>query len=159
MKLLLLLLLGCDGYWISLPKDDFKPPPPAPEVPKADVTEVWVAGPPEATVFGVAIVSWDKGCEQYADWWEVVSEDGKLVQRKVMAHSHVDEQAFLRQGDPIPVDPNQTLWIRAHMNNGVGYAGQAMKGTVAKGFEPAEWPKGLGEGLEKVDPQPPPCMF
>ena len=82
--------------------------------PAADVIGVQVSGAPGAYQFNVTIKSPDTGCQQYADWWEVVSEDGRLLYRRVLLHSHVDEQPFTRSGGPVPIQADTVVWVRAH---------------------------------------------
>jgi len=81
----------------------------------------------------VEIRSPDLGCEQYADWWEVITPEGALVYRRILAHSHVDEQPFIRSGGPVSVEADDIVLIRAHMNPG-GYGGQTLRGTMTDGF-------------------------
>jgi len=69
----------------------------------ADVLSVEVTGSPNAYQFSVKIASPDTGCEQYADWWEVLSEDGQLLYRRILLHSHVNEQPFVRSGGPVNI--------------------------------------------------------
>ena len=64
----------------------------------AAVEDVSVSGDPGRYQFAVTIRSDETGCDQYADWWEVVSESGDLLYRRILAHSHVDEQPFARSG-------------------------------------------------------------
>lgn len=125
---------------------------------RADVTTVKVTGEPGSYVFSVTIASPDTGCDQYADWWEVVSEDGALLYRRILAHSHVGEQPFTRSGGPVAIDPETAVWVRAHMFPG-GYGGAVMHGSVSAGFEPASPPAGFGAELETVSPQPDGCAF
>lgn len=125
---------------------------------KADVISVSVRGQPGAYDFLVGIRSPDKGCAQYADWWEVVSEDGKLLYRRVLLHSHVDEQPFSRSGGPVPIKPDTVVWVRAHMNTS-GYGGAALKGSVKTGFKPAVLDSGFAVGLSKQPPLPEGCDF
>ncbi|MCB0054175.1 MAG: hypothetical protein KDE24_32035, partial [Caldilinea sp.] len=67
----------------------------------ADVFGVTVRGDDGAYQFSVEIASPDTGCNQYADWWEVLDSDGNLLYRRILTHSHVDEQPFIRSGGPV----------------------------------------------------------
>ena len=125
---------------------------------RADVAEVKVQGTESNYTFHVTLESPDKGCEQYADWWEVISSDGLLLYRRILTHSHVNEQPFTRSGGPVEIDQNQKVWIRAHMNN-TGFGGKAFYGSVSEGFKLKPFPDGLGKGLEKVSPLPYGCRF
>lgn len=124
----------------------------------ADVLSVQVSGHPGAYQFAVEVASPDTGCEQYADWWEVFSEDGQLRYRRILLHSHVGEQPFIRSGGPVDIAADEVVYVRAHMNT-VGYGGLLMKGTAQEGFKPAEVEAGFGSGLEHIPPQPEDCAF
>jgi hypothetical protein len=125
---------------------------------QADVIAVQVSGQPGAYEFTVGIRSPDTGCAQYADWWEVVSSDGQLLYRRVLLHSHVDEQPFTRSGGPVPIQPETVVWVRAHMNSG-GYGGMALTGSVSTGFKPAMPDAEFATGLAKQAPLPEGCDF
>jgi hypothetical protein len=125
---------------------------------QADVIAVQASGQPGAYQFNVGIRSPDKGCAQYADWWEVVSMDGKLLYRRVLLHSHVDEQPFTRSGGPVPIQADTVVWVRAHMNTG-GYGGVAFKGSVKAGFKQAVPDAQFATGLAKQAPLPDGCDF
>lgn len=131
---------------------------PVPARPVADVISVEASGEPGAYTFSVGIESLDQGCDRYADWWEVVSEDGALVYRRILLHSHVDEQPFVRSGGPVEVDAGTEVWVRAHMAPG-GYGGQAFKGSVGAGFASAKMPAGFAEELAGQPPLPDGCAF
>jgi hypothetical protein len=124
----------------------------------ADVVSVNVNGDPNAYQFSVGIVSPDTGCEQYADWWEVLAEDGTLLYRRVLGHSHVTEQPFVRSGGPVEIDADTVIIVRAHMNT-TGYSGKGMKGTVASGFDELQLPPDFAADLEYEVPQPSECAF
>ncbi|MBN1145907.1 MAG: hypothetical protein JXA78_01525 [Anaerolineales bacterium] len=126
--------------------------------PKADVLSVRASGRPGDYRFAVEIRSPDRGCQQYADWWEVISEDGKLLYRRILLHSHVKEQPFARSGGPVPVGAGVVVWVRAHMKPG-GYGGKAFKGSVQAGFRPAELSPNFAADLEKTLPLPEDCAF
>lgn len=108
----------------------------------ADVVGVEVSGDPGSHTFAVTLRSPDTGCERYADWWEVVDADQALVYRRILAHSHVDEQPFTRSGGPVEVSADARLWVRAHMHGegtqADGYGGQVYVGSVAEGFSPED---------------------
>ena len=65
--------------------------------------QVSVSGSAQSYTFSVTLRSSDTGCDHYADWWEVLSSDGELIYRRVLLHSHVDEQPFTRSGTLIDV--------------------------------------------------------
>lgn len=124
----------------------------------ANLIAVHVSGPPGAYEFSVTVRSPDKGCQQYADWWEVVGEDGRLFYRRVLLHSHVQEQPFTRRGGPVPVTATTRVWVRAHMNNS-GYGGLALNGSVQTGFVPLTPPAGFAADLATQAPLPTGCDF
>ncbi len=124
----------------------------------ADVISVQVSGSEGAYQFSVQVSSPDTGCDQYADWWEVLTEDGELVYRRVLLHSHVGEQPFTRSGGPADIQAETVVWVRAHMNTG-GYGGQALKGSVQTGFEPAELSPEFAADLADQPPLPEDCAF
>lgn len=130
----------------------------AASVPVADVVSVERVERDGELWFAVGISSPDTGCDLYADWWEVLSEDGELLYRRVLGHSHVDEQPFVRSGGPVSVEPDQTVWVRAHMSPG-GYGGQAYKGSVANGFEPADLRSDFAPEAAEQEPLPEGCEF
>jgi hypothetical protein len=129
-----------------------------PDAPLADVTAVEVQGDPQAYRFAVTIASPDTGCDLYADWWEVITPNEDLIYRRILAHSHVQEQPFTRSGGPVQIDPDQEVIIRAHMHPG-GYGGQAWQGTVTNGFEKVEFDPDFAEKLKDEAPLPDGCAF
>ena len=128
------------------------------QVQYADVLSIQVTGSPRAYNFAVEASSPDTSCEQYADWWEVFSEDGQLLYRRILLHSHVTEQPFTRSGGSVDIAADDVVFIRAHMNT-VGYGGLLMTGTVQDGFMPVEVEAGFGSELGRVPPQPEDCVF
>jgi hypothetical protein len=143
----------------AAPTPSLAPPQPtATTQPRADVTAVTVSGEPGAYRFSVTVASPDTGCTQYADWWEVLSEDGELLYRRVLQHSHVDEQPFTRSGGPVAIAAETAVIVRAHMNTG-GYGGAALRGTAAGGFAAVELDAGFAAGVEGVAPLPEGCAF
>ncbi|MEM9220714.1 MAG: hypothetical protein AAGD25_41155 [Cyanobacteria bacterium P01_F01_bin.150] len=130
----------------------------SPQTTYADVLEVETSGNSGAYQFSVTIQSPDTGCDQYADWWEVISEDGALLHRRILLHSHINEQPFSRSSGPISVSPDQSVIIRAHMHPH-GYGGQALQGTVNQGFTMVELTSDFAEDLRQKEPLPTGCNF
>lgn len=174
LRPILALLLACGGGSAEAPEGDAPatdaPPPQTPPEgepdtrPRADAVSVDVSGSPGAYTFSVGIRSDETGCERYADWWEVLRPDGALVYRRILGHSHVDEQPFIRSGGPIPVRADDEVLVRAHLRpNGVEapgvYRGAALRGTASGGFEATELEPGFASELETAAPQPGSCAF
>lgn len=114
-------------------------------------------GRPGAYDLAVTVSSPDRGCDYYADWWEVVSPDGRLLFRRVLMHSHPDEQPFTRSGGPVAISAEEVVIVRAHFHP-TGYGGRAARGSVAKGFEAWEGtPTGFAEELAREQPLPGEC--
>jgi hypothetical protein len=124
----------------------------------AHVIAVDAGGEPGAYRFSVTISSPDSGCDQYADWWEVLSEEGELLYRRVLLHSHVDEQPFTRSGGPVELEAHTPAIIRAHMSTS-GYGGRAFRGSVKAGFSPTELDPGFAADLSEAPPLPDGCAF
>jgi hypothetical protein len=106
----------------------------------------------------VEVESEDTGCDQYADWWEVVDQNGSLLYRRILMHSHVNEQPFSRSGGPVETPEYATLIIRVHMHPH-GYSRSALKGSVKDGFQPVLLDQGFAESLAEVPPLPDTCAF
>ena len=132
-------------------------PLPAPDV-LADVLSVQISGTENTFQFAVEISSPDIGCDQYADWWEVLTEDGTLIYRRILAHSHRDEQPFVRSGRPININNLTVVIIRAHMYP-TGYGGIAMKGSVESGFKRTDIAADFAAHTETESPLPDGCAF
>jgi hypothetical protein len=141
----------------------------APPLPYANVTAVVVTGEPGAYTFAVSVESADIDCSQYADWWEVLSGDGALSYRRILEHSHTDENGttdadapgntFTRPGGPVDVLADDTLVVRAHMSNG-GYNGDVLRGTVTDGFVlAADVGSDFAADVEDDAPLPTSCSF
>ncbi len=65
--------------------------------------------------FDVTLKHSDTGWDHFADRWEILAPDGKILGTRVLAHPHVDEQPFTRSlsGVKIPVDVKK-VEIRGH---------------------------------------------
>lgn len=124
----------------------------------AAVIKVEVQGNPQQYNFSVTVESPDTGCDQYADWWEVISLDGDLLYRRVLLHSHVSEQPFTRSGGAVAIDAGVEVYVRAHMNN-KGYGTKVMKGSPATGFTAIDLANDFAEDLAQKEPLPKDCDF
>jgi hypothetical protein len=129
-----------------------------PTGPLADVVGAAGLGEAGQITMSVAIESPDTGCDQYAAWWEILDDDGGLVYRRILEHSHPDEQPFTRTGGPVPLLLDTHVWVRAWMHP-TGYGGQAMEGSVGAGFTAAELQADWAEDLAEAEPLPEGCLF
>lgn len=125
---------------------------------KAEVTEVSFTGNENQYTLNVTIKSPDTGCDQYADWWEVVTPEGQLIYRRILAHSHVNEQPFSRTGGPVAITKDQEVYVRAHMNTS-GYGTKVYKGNIMDGFISFVLEFEFDSELEKTEPLSSGCAF
>lgn len=125
---------------------------------KASIVSVSFSGQPENYTFSVGISSPDTGCDQYANWWEIITEDGTLLYRRILGHSHVNEQPFVRSGGVVPITEEQVVIIRAHMNTS-GYGTKVFKGSVSKGFVENTMASDFANDLATQEPLPTNCAF
>jgi hypothetical protein len=82
----------------------------------ASVVDVKVTTNGDGTyAFSTTVIHKDTGWEHYADKWEVLGLDGKLIAERVLYHPHVDEQPFTRSLSrvAVPVGAREVL-VRAH---------------------------------------------
>lgn len=64
--------------------------------------------------FSVTLKHGDEGWEHYANQWDVMTMDGKLLKSRVLYHPHVDEQPFTRSLSGVKIPPGTTeVRIRA----------------------------------------------
>ena len=124
----------------------------------ANVTAVKTSGDEGAYRFAVTLKSTETGCAQYADWWEVLSEKGELLYRRILVHSHLDTQPFTRSGGLVNIKKYDIVYVRGHLNK-LGYVGDVFKGSVAKGFQHATELPTFPQTLEKQSPLPKGCAF
>ena len=123
----------------------------------ADIVGVHAAKNTDNYTFSVSIKSPDISCKQYANWWEILSEDGTLLYRRILWHSHPNEQPITRSGGPIAIKDSQVVYVRAHLNN-KGYGGVVFKGNAIDGFKKVSSPK-FNTSIEKQSPQATECWY
>ena len=124
----------------------------------ANVTAVKISGDEGAYRFAVTLKSTETGCAQYADWWEVLSEKGELLYRRILVHSHPDTQPFTRSGGLVNIKKYDIVYVRGHMNK-LGYVGAIFKGSVQEGFSKSMDMPSFSKALEKQQPLPKGCAF
>ncbi|WP_276165687.1 hypothetical protein [Zobellia alginiliquefaciens] len=124
----------------------------------AKVLEVKVSGTENNYTFSTTIQSPDTGCNLYADWWEIIDLKGNLIYRRILTHSHVEEQPFTRSGSNITLAKTTEVYIRAHVHP-VGYTSEVLKGSVENGFMEVELDSEFAIELEKAEPLPAGCDF
>lgn len=125
---------------------------------EAKVTAVECKGQPNNYTISVTIESPDTGCDQYADWWEVFYPDSTLIYRRILTHSHVNEQPFTRSGGIVDVGPDEFIYVRAHMNN-LGYGSQVFSGNVRDGLVKDSIHTNYAATLAMQAPLPDGCDF
>jgi len=148
-----ILLFSCSNT-----TDDIDDPDAGSGKNKAKIVSVSTTGNENNYNFNVGISSPDKGCSQYANWWEVTTETGDLIYRRILGHSHVNEQPFVRSGGSVKINKDQMVIIRLHMNNS-GYSINAYKGSVSQGFKSFKTADDFAKALENQSPQPTGCAF
>ena len=92
---------------------------------EADVVDVKTRCHEECT-FYVTVKHQDSGWDHFANRWEVLTPDGKILATRTLLHPHVNEQPFMRSLShiKIPTDINNVT-VRAH-DSVHGYGGRTM---------------------------------
>ena len=68
----------------------------------------------DTCTFSVTLKHADEGWEHYANQWDVMTMDDKLLKSRVLYHPHVDEQPFTRSLSGVKIPPGTTqVSIRA----------------------------------------------
>ena len=133
-------------------------PAPAPAADVIAIETTSVGAPSDQRFrFAVTVRSDEVGCERYADWWEILQLDGKLLQRRILTHSHVDEQPFTRSGPALAIAPDLEVLVRAHLHP-AGYVGQGLQGSIEGGWRPVA-SDSLATELADAAPLPDGCRF
>jgi len=72
----------------------------------------------------------DTGWDHYANRWEVVAPDGRVIATRVLAHPHEHEQPFTRGLSGVHI-PTEFTWIRVRGHDLVhGYGGREVTLSV-----------------------------
>ena len=140
-----------------------------------------VSGQPGKYTFTVQIQSPDESCQNYADWWEVITPEGDLIERRVIDTVHKDEQPFSDSLAAVGIAEDETVIIRAHFRGQYsygedllvddqlrdyssdkgfyaksGYTDQALKGSITDGFQVVRISENFAKWLEEEEPLPKP---
>jgi len=76
--------------------------------------------------FDVTVAHGDTGWDHYADKWDVVGPDGKVLGTRVLVHPHEAEQPFTRSLGGVFIPPDVAeVTLRAH-DKVHGYGGREM---------------------------------
>ncbi len=125
----------------------------------ADVEGVSMQGGSAGWTVSVTVRAPDVDCDQYADWWEVLTPEGALVYRRILNHSHADEQPFTRSSEgTVPLAAGTTYRVRAHLHP-IGFGGQVMEGIPGGSFSVVDVDEGWADDLETAAPRPEECWF
>jgi hypothetical protein len=81
-----------------------------------EVVEVHIRREPEGTyAFSVSVRHADEGWSHYADRYEVLAPDGRVLATRVLRHPHVKEQPVTRDLDGVRIPAGiEEVRVRAH---------------------------------------------
>ena len=100
---------------------------------EADVIRADIKQTGEGSFFiKVTVRHADEGWDHYANKWEVVAPDGKVLGTRTLYHPHVDEQPFTRSLSDVKIPASTTeITVRAH-DSVHEYGGVTRKVAVPK---------------------------
>jgi len=99
---------------------------------QADVLKVVILPAAEAGRFDLQVTlrHADSGWDHYANRWEVLAPDGRVIATRVLAHPHEHEQPFTRGLSGVRI-PAESTWIRVRGHDLVhGYGGREVTLSV-----------------------------
>jgi len=98
---------------------------------KADVVDVKTDCKASCT-FYVTVKHGDEGWDHYANKWEILTTDGKIIATRVLLHPHEEEQPFTRSLSNVVIpDGVKQVVVRAH-DSVHGYGGRQMTVDIKK---------------------------
>ena len=100
---------------------------------KADVVDVTITPSGDnAYRFDVTVSHADEGWDHYADQWDVVAPDGKILGSRVLLHPHETEQPFTRGLSGVEI-PQGVDGVTVRARDSVhGYGGKEMNVEVPR---------------------------
>ena len=99
---------------------------------QADVLKVDIRPVAEAGRYDIAVTlrHADTGWDHYANRWEVVGPDGRVIATRVLAHPHEHEQPFTRSLSGVRI-PAAFTWVRVRGHDLVhGHGGREVTLSV-----------------------------
>lgn len=100
---------------------------------EADVVGVRMTERGDTYNFSVTVRHADAGWDHYADKWDVVTPDGKVLATRVLLHPHDNEQPFTRSQGGVKIPSGLTsVRVRAH-DKVHGYGGREMEVDLKTG--------------------------
>ena len=83
---------------------------------KADIIDVKVTkSGADSYDFSVTVQHNDSGWKHYADRWDVIGPDGKVLGSRTLYHPHVNEQPFTRSLSGVIIPSNiESVSVQAH---------------------------------------------
>ena len=98
---------------------------------EADVIHVEIRmTAPETYAFDVTVKHDDAGWEHYADRWQVLAPDGKVLGTRVLYHPHVEEQPFTRSLSGVRI-PSHIRQVTVQARDSVhGWSGKSVSLTL-----------------------------
>jgi len=100
----------------------------------ADVLQVEIRRAATAGHFDVDVTlrHADTGWDHYANRWEILAPDGRVIATRVLVHPHVNEQPFTRGLTAVPI-PAEYTWVRVRGHDLVhGYGGREVTLSVPR---------------------------
>lgn len=74
----------------------------------------------------------DSGWDHYANRWEILAPDGRVLATRVLVHPHVHEQPFTRGLSDVRI-PAEYTWVRIRAHDLVhGYGGREVTLSVPR---------------------------
>jgi hypothetical protein len=98
------------------------------DAPVVDHAEARVSG--ETWTISVTLSHGDTGWDDYADGWQVLAPDGRVLGTRILHHPHVEEQPFTRSLSGVAIPEGITeVQIQARDNQG-GWAPPSYRLTL-----------------------------
>ena len=100
---------------------------------EADIVDVRMSQRGDAYRFSVTVRHADAGWEHYANNWEIVTPDGMVLDTRVLAHPHDNEQPFTRSLGSVRIPEGvEKVRVRAH-DKVHGHGGREMEVDMKTG--------------------------